>query len=64
MNILHCKDCHHEWPWHEDKGKCQWCGGDSYVLETLEPWDTTRVLEILKAMLNKENLRDEKSSKI
>jgi len=32
MPLLHCKDCHHEFEWNEIRS-CDWCGGDSYVLE-------------------------------
>ena len=32
MPLLHCEDCHHEWEGSRDS-KCDWCGGESYVLE-------------------------------
>lgn len=39
MPLYHCKDCHHEWEeikrWRMPK--CEWCGGDSYVLEEETP---------------------------
>lgn len=29
---LHCHDCHHEFHGYQGE-RCDWCGGDSYVLE-------------------------------
>lgn len=33
MPLLHCNECHHEWECTTKKPKCNWCGGDFYILE-------------------------------
>lgn len=38
MPLLHCYGCHHEWEG-TNKSKCDWCGGDSYVLEEVTPFE-------------------------
>ena len=35
MPIYKCEVCHHEWEGHNPK--CDWCGGDSYILEEKTP---------------------------
>jgi len=37
MPILHCEHCHHEWETMKEKEKCDWCGGDSYILDLETP---------------------------
>lgn len=34
MSLLHCKKCHHEFESADKDAKCDWCGEDSYILET------------------------------
>ena len=60
MPYLGCKDCHHEWE--SAKGdyaqnKCDWCGGDSYILEVKTPLENLGVDKIFKIMedLKKKN---------
>ena len=55
MPYLHCKNCHHEWESAEKGTKCDWCGGDSYVLEEETPlskflkwFDIEKLKEMLK----------------
>ena len=38
MSLLHCYGCHHEWEG-TNKSKCDWCEGDSYVLEEVTPFE-------------------------
>jgi len=37
MPYYHCKDCHHEWEGGDEDTTCNWCGGDSYILEKETP---------------------------
>lgn len=37
MPLLHCTECHHEWESSEDEEECDWCGGDSYMLDKNTP---------------------------
>lgn len=38
MPYVHCNECHHEWECAKgDEGKCDWCGGDFYILEDETP---------------------------
>jgi len=53
--ILHCKNCHHEWPSFDKEAKCNWCGGDSYILTEEKTWDYKKVLKILKKIILQEN---------
>jgi len=35
---VHCNNCHHEWECtSEDERECDWCGGESYILEDKTP---------------------------
>jgi len=43
--LLHCKKCHHEWEGRENS-KCDWCGGNSYILEEVTPFE--RSLESIR----------------
>jgi hypothetical protein len=59
MPLLHCKDCHHEWESINSRGRCLWCGGESYVLEeqtSLEKMmgSIDEIIEDLKNDLKKE----------
>jgi len=38
MPLFHCKNCHHEWP-STFKNSCDWCGGDSYILEEVTSFE-------------------------
>jgi len=49
MPYFHCQSCHHEWEGSEPEpgyvAECDWCGGDSYVLEAKTPLElTARIL--------------------
>jgi signal recognition particle subunit SEC65 len=48
MSYFHCNKCHHEFEaYPEKKGtecvnpRCDWCGGDSYILEENTPLENT-----------------------
>jgi len=47
MPLFKCKGCHHEWEGNDPK--CDWCGGDSYVLE-----EKTSVEKLVDYLLSKE----------
>jgi hypothetical protein len=39
MPLLHCNKCHHEWEAIVSGEKCDWCGGDSYILASSTPFE-------------------------
>ena len=52
MPYLGCKECHHELEGAKGE-KCDWCGGDTKVIEEETPLeklckDTDKVIDILK----------------
>ena len=60
MPYLGCKSCHHEWESGTGdyaRKKCDWCGGDSYILEEktpLEKMDTKAILKVLEDLNKKD----------
>jgi len=39
MPYFKCNDCHHEWEGSNDMRKCDWCGGQSHILEEVTPFE-------------------------
>ena len=37
MPLYHCKKCHHEWEAPQVTEDCDWCGGESYILQQETP---------------------------
>jgi len=52
MPYRHCNKCHHEWEGGKDDEICDWCGGDSYILEDETPVEKMikNIKEILPIM--------------
>jgi len=51
MPLRHCNECHHEWE--VDREECDWCGGDSYILDEETPLskmckDPNKLIDIMK----------------
>ncbi len=41
---VHCNSCHHEWECTDEDGrKCDWCGGESYILEDETPLENIEI---------------------
>jgi NAD-dependent SIR2 family protein deacetylase len=58
MPYFHCNSCHHEFEGYpEKKGaectnpKCDWCGGDSYILEEKTPLEKMCEGDTIEKML-------------
>jgi len=59
MPYLGCDDCHHEWEsgtGEYAQEKCDWCGGDSHMLEKKTPLEKMNIDKILKILEEKKNV--------
>ncbi len=52
MKLLHCNSCHHEWEGREGS-TCNWCGGSSYVLTSINTQGILNAAQKISADLKK-----------
>jgi tRNA G26 N,N-dimethylase Trm1 len=58
MPLVHCNKCHHEWECatnSESDRKCDWCGGDSYILTDDTPLSNMMKTNIIEKLLEMNN---------
>ena len=60
---VHCNECQHEWECTDEDGrKCDWCGGESYILEDETPLE--KMLSINDVLVNLKKLNNPLADRI
>lgn len=57
MPLFHCIKCHHEWESVKTETKCEWCDGDSYMINEVTPLEKfiSGVAELIRKIEKKKN---------